>query len=214
MRLYSSLNSNIRNGIITQEGAALCGFKFGNRVQDGCLTNNVNVKIHSCERGIGCTALNNPHVVSIVPIIARADDGSNLEELGVGGGSRDLLQSHELDLGDTATTVELIKLCSENITDDKLRTRTLTLITQVVESDSNRISLKASQSLLNGEEVPLLEVVKLLQQVAGKSTTDEVRRDLPIGSLDGKTRSKYSRATQPLPRLIVRFHMWELPLAY
>ena len=208
MRLYSSLNSSTSSGIIAQEGAVLCGFKCGNKHQEGCLTDNELVKIHSCERGTSCIALNDSHVVSIVPIVTRTQDGSDLEEPGAGGGSGDLLQIHELDLGDTATTVELIKLCSENIADEAVRTRTLTLITQAVASESKRITLEASQSLLDSEEVPLLEVVMLLQRVAGKGVGDEeVRVTLPFTSeTNPDARIRYeSYRTQGLPKVIVSF---------
>ena len=208
MRLYRSLSSSASGGITTQEAAALCGFKCGNRHQEGCLTDDESVRIHSCERGTGCAALADPYVVSIIPILTRAKDESDVEELGVGGGGGDLSQIHELDLGDTTAAVELIKLCSESIVDQKVRTETLTLITRALGSDSKRLVFEASGSLLDGEDVPLLDVINLLQRVAIKNSADgRTNAAFPSSNAipNGRVRRKYSKTAQLLPKVIVRF---------
>ncbi|KIW11372.1 hypothetical protein PV08_10672 [Exophiala spinifera] len=102
------------------EGAALTGSTVGNQQVSGCLTTDTHVKIHSCEPGLPCHAelsrLNN--VKWITPIISRLKDGTEILELGAGGGGGDLYQSSELSLGDSASLEQLGALCLQ-LTDDE-----------------------------------------------------------------------------------------------
>ncbi|KAL5458510.1 hypothetical protein PMIN06_003319 [Paraphaeosphaeria minitans] len=50
------------SGLDVREAPALCGFRNGNRMQPGCLTSQPNVRIHSCERGMGCPVLDHDKV--------------------------------------------------------------------------------------------------------------------------------------------------------
>jgi hypothetical protein len=73
-------------GLEIREAPALCGFKNGNHIQPGCLTSQEDVRIHSCERGIGCSVLDrdrNAKIVHIIPIVTRAN-GVEIAELGAG----------------------------------------------------------------------------------------------------------------------------------
>jgi hypothetical protein len=50
------------SGLDVREAPALCGFRNGNRMQPGCLTSQPDVRIHSCERGMGCPVLDHDTV--------------------------------------------------------------------------------------------------------------------------------------------------------
>src|ERR1700710_2015423 len=64
MRLYQSLRgdlsdkNNLSTCFLTHEGPVLAGYQCGNTPQIGCLTNDINVRIHSCEKGMHCEAIN------------------------------------------------------------------------------------------------------------------------------------------------------------
>ena len=65
-------NTSLRNyGLNVQEAPALCGFMNGNRVQPGCLTSEANVRIHSCERGTGCSVIGHDKVRSAICVHCR-----------------------------------------------------------------------------------------------------------------------------------------------
>lgn len=211
MRLYQALTFKAENGVFAQEGPPLCGFKCGNRYQPGCLTDDASVRLHSCEKGTSCDVIESSPVVWITPIIIRASNGLNVPELGAGGGGGDLLQSHELDLSDTAAAFELVKLCSEKIADAQARSRTLSLISEAFTSSSKILCLDASELDEDLEDMPLEDIADLLERIANRR------------SREGGGRPKYSRErietadtvgeyntllAQSLPNYIVRlsFH--------
>ncbi|KAL9117348.1 MAG: hypothetical protein Q9187_006115 [Circinaria calcarea] len=166
MRLYQALTFKAENGVAAQEGSSICGFKCGNRYQQGCLTDNISVRLHSCEKGTSCRVIEASPVVWITPIITRASNGLSVPELGAGGGGGDLLQSHEIDLSDTAAAFELIKLCSEKIGDTQARSRTLSLITEAITSGGKNLSLDASDITEELEDMPLEDIANLLERIA------------------------------------------------
>ena len=106
MRLYEALrgttNKEQHSGpFIASEGPQLTGYKCGNTPQAGCLTNDENVRLHSCEKGMHCSAIQNKKIVWIKPIVTRTKDEGEIEELGVGGGGGDLAQHQELEVNST-----------------------------------------------------------------------------------------------------------------
>jgi DNA cross-link repair 1C protein len=82
---------------LSKEAPFLVGFTCGNQQQKGCLTLDENVRIHSCEKGVPCVAMQNKPIVWIKPIVARLPTGEELAEVGIGGGGDDLGQEAELD---------------------------------------------------------------------------------------------------------------------
>ena len=79
------------------EGHVLGGFQCGNTPQAGCLTDDISVRIHSCEKGMRCEAIDQ-NTVWIQPIIRRTKSGEEVAEIGIGGGGGDLSRRPELDL--------------------------------------------------------------------------------------------------------------------
>ncbi|KAI1743067.1 hypothetical protein F4680DRAFT_391774 [Xylaria scruposa] len=77
---------------LAKEAAALVGFTCGNSQRDGCLTCDENVRIHSCEKGMGCSVIESKPVVWIRPIVTHLENGRDMMEVGIGGGGEDLAQ--------------------------------------------------------------------------------------------------------------------------
>lgn len=116
MRLYRSLratsatkeNSSPSGPFLAHEGPVLTGYTCGNSPQDGCLTNDLTVRFHSCIRQIDCPALRNKDkVVWIRPIVTRLQDGTEIAEVGIGGGGEDLTREPELVL-DNESVLQII----------------------------------------------------------------------------------------------------------
>ena len=173
--------------MIAPEGPALCGFQCGNRYQPGCLTVDESVRLHTCERGLECDSLKASEVVWITPIITRARDGGEIPELGAGGGGGggDLEPTHQIDLGDSTSTIELMKLCSEKIPDANERARTLSLITRAMASDAKAISLEGFDSVEDLEDMPLEKVTALLQDIAAGKFSHHASREGATWNGDG-----------------------------
>lgn len=166
-RLYSALASSANVAVVPPEGPALCGFQCGNRHQPGCLTEDETVRLHTCERGLECDTVKASEVVWITPIITRVRDGREIPELGAGGGGGDLEPAHLIDLGDSMSAVELMKSCSEKISDAGERARTLSLISKAMASENNAVPLEGFDSVEELEGMSLDKVTTLLQGIAG-----------------------------------------------
>ncbi|RFU25741.1 hypothetical protein B7463_g10594, partial [Scytalidium lignicola] len=115
LKLYQSLGGGINGGdhsslaSKTHDAPALIGYMCGNTFQAGCLTNDCNVRIHSCEKRTNCPALKE-NTVWIRPIVTRNHRGEEMKEVGVGGGLGDLTESSELEVIDTDTITKLLHL--------------------------------------------------------------------------------------------------------
>ncbi|KAI4953698.1 hypothetical protein J4E91_002546 [Alternaria rosae] len=134
------------SGLEIREAPALCGFKNGNHIQPGCLTSHENVRIHSCERGMGCSVLErdtNANIVHIIPIVTRAN-GEEIAELGAGGGKGDLDQKEELESGGMGDVKKLMELCAASINDEQLLAKVTTLFQQTLLGDARGTYLVVS----------------------------------------------------------------------
>ena len=113
LKLYQSLRGNSTDTnnaqFLTSEGRVLAGYQCGNSTQIGCLTNDINVRVHSCEKGLRCESVDE-NTVYIRPIIARNSAGQELGEIGVGGGGGDLSRRPELELDDPLVIDKLLGL--------------------------------------------------------------------------------------------------------
>ncbi|KAI0438178.1 artemis protein [Xylaria telfairii] len=78
---------------LAKEAPALVGFTCGNSQQEGCLTSDEDVRIHSCGKGMGCSVMESKPVVWIRPIVTHLQDGRDVMEVGIGGGGEDLAQT-------------------------------------------------------------------------------------------------------------------------
>lgn len=199
--LYKSLGKVAQKGMPEpREASALIGFTCGNHEKSGCLTAEIQrgVKIHSCERGTGCTVMgNNKDVVYITPIISRTSDGIEIAEVGAGGGHGDLRQTHELEITDLAALEALVKMCREAIKEPEALQQILSLISKAVK-DGGRIPFDVEDlpELDADEDVSVNKVTDIL------GSTIENRSDgkasapvkLPIqGKLPRSIHFPYSR---------------------
>ncbi|KAI6375399.1 hypothetical protein MCOR25_002965 [Pyricularia grisea] len=125
MQLYKSLvtKGNPKDPYATQfqmgpEAAALVGFMCGNTAHPGCLTRDVNVRLHSCEKGNYCKPVQDAEaagtIVHIEPIITRLAGGEEVAEMGIGGGGDDLEREAELDSFSLQDIGGLLQIISEN----------------------------------------------------------------------------------------------------
>ncbi|KAK2599218.1 hypothetical protein N8I77_010989 [Diaporthe amygdali] len=101
MKVYESLRVKLEDDYIylSPEAPALVGFPCGNRFHPGCLTRDPNVKLHSCEKGSGCSIMQNStaaNVVWITPIVAHLRNDNDMVEVGIGGGAGDLQEADQI----------------------------------------------------------------------------------------------------------------------
>lgn len=195
-RIYSSLSSlskrclreagldveesslSIQNGIEIREAAALCGFMNGNHISPGCLTSSENVRIHSCERGMGCSVLDNDkegNIVHIVPIVSR-DGQVEIAEPGAGGGEGDLAQKEDLELS-TCARRKLRGLCHQSITDPDLLSKVLRQLghASVIDSKSADFKLQLHKGRQESEiDLTLQRLVSVLTSNASRESHENV----------------------------------------
>ena len=181
LRLFSGIVENGRDGFGTFEGPALVGYTVGNEDRRGCLTTLSNAKIHSCEPGTACHAvLKKNDVVWVTPIISRLEDGTELLEVGAGGGLGDFHQFPELEIGDIAILQGIATLRAELglkadstgklqaaiVTAQRLGNSSISLEGLGLDLEPE-ISLKDFVSLISGHP-------KLSESVSNKSLMKEV----------------------------------------
>ncbi|GIJ84455.1 hypothetical protein Asppvi_003302 [Aspergillus pseudoviridinutans] len=176
--LYRSLISNSRRAI--NEAPALCGFELGNRFVPGCLSEDENSRVHSCEPGVHCSSVRSKRTVYIMPIVARMEDGTRVPELGAGGGGGDLYQTHELELPDQSSLEQLESLCLEQIRDPKTLSRTREALTEAFESKNKALSLD-SYGMKDVSDIPLQELVQILGR--GRSDKELWSNDVKVSAL-------------------------------
>ncbi len=114
---------------LAPEAPALIGHKYGNNYQKGCLTLDPNVRLHSCEKGMRCPALNK-NTVFITPILARGTNGVELLELGAGGGAGDLEQKPELEIENDVFVQKIVEMF-KNANDDMVKDMKEALLKQL-----------------------------------------------------------------------------------
>ncbi len=164
LNLFSGINENVRDGYTMFDGPALMGFPIGNHSHPGCLGASLDTRLHSCEPGAAChTELKKNNVVWITPIISRMQDGTELLELGAGGGLGDLYQTPELEVLDAPTLNALRVLCRDVLKDKDAFARIDQAIDAMLSSGSTRYSLDGL-GLNIDEDMPLKEFVRLVSK--------------------------------------------------
>jgi len=173
------------SGFEVREATALCGFRHGNHIQPGCLTSHSDVRIHSCERGMGCPVIDHDtqaRVVHIIPIVTRFG-GSEIAELGAGGGKGDLDQKEELDTNDAVDVGKLMELCTKSIKDSGTLSKVLALLQQTLDNGTSTIDLDMDlqkESQENEGDLSLHALVSVLSSHASKSKDSEKRLNKTI----------------------------------
>ncbi|KAI0104476.1 Metallo-hydrolase/oxidoreductase [Daldinia grandis] len=109
LAIKSSDNRYATQTHLTKEAPYLVGFTCGNNQRGGCLTLDEDVRIHSCEKGMGCKVLETKPIVWIQPIVAHLKNGRDMIEVGIGGGGDDLTQKPTLETAGIRALLDLIK---------------------------------------------------------------------------------------------------------
>jgi DNA cross-link repair 1C protein len=164
LRLFSSIAEEKRAGFTTSEVTQLIGFGFGNAYHPGCLSDDRDSRIHSCEPGSPChAALKDQTVVWITPIISRLEDGTELEEIGAGGGGGDLYQTPEIEISNGFTMEALETICEDVVEDAATRTRIFEAFQAAKNSCSRRVSLQGLE--VDGDvELSLKQFARLVSK--------------------------------------------------
>ncbi|KAH7138671.1 beta-lactamase-like protein [Dendryphion nanum] len=191
-RLYGSLSTlkndelyESRRGFDIREASSLCGFRNGNHVQSGILTRQSHVRIHSCERGMGCPVMDqdaDAQVVHIIPIITRAN-GTEIVEIGAGGGKGDLDQKEELDTGGMADMSKLMDLCASKIEDETISSKVMALLQHASNHGKGIIELEGElqqESQNSQEELSLQTLVSILSSHAKKASIKQEKQNRTI----------------------------------
>ncbi|KAL1954603.1 hypothetical protein VTO42DRAFT_898 [Malbranchea cinnamomea] len=176
--LYKSLSSNINHGFGSHEGLYLCGFTLGNAHNPGCLTDEQSARIHSCEPGDVCSTVSSGQSVYITPIVTRTEDGSEVLELGAGGGMGDIYQTHELELPDDSAIKQLIDLCTERISNPTAREAIVTALSDAYASRSKSLSLD-DYGMRGNDEITLAKLVDILSRGSIKQKPSMAKEALP-----------------------------------
>jgi hypothetical protein len=179
-------NRSLReSGLEIREATALCGFRNGNHIQPGCLTSRESVRIHSCERDMGCRVIDHDaeaKVVHIIPVITRSN-GIEIAELGAGGGKGDLDQKEELETGGVAELDKLMELCAATIHDETLLSKILALLHEALGSNDGRVDLEMQLQKASAESqdgLSLQTLISALSANATRSATIEEPRNRTI----------------------------------
>ena len=178
LRLFNGITENGKDGYSMFEGPALTGFSVGNQEQLGCLSTDPNSRLHSCEPGSPChMGLRKRNVVWITPIISRLQDGTELLEIGAGGGGGDLYQTAELDIQDLATLEALQSYANETFQDKTIVARLQDALARASQAGEMRVSLDTLGLGLD-EEVSIKRFVQLMSsttQPDGRQTSREIQ---------------------------------------
>ncbi|KAA8575701.1 hypothetical protein EYC84_004814 [Monilinia fructicola] len=190
IKLYQSLRQEVSDGqlhFLAPEGPVLAGCIVGNSPKEGCLTTDKDVRIHSCEKGMGCSAYEEDDVVLIRPIITRLPSGVEVAEVGIGGGWGDLVPSHEvaMDPDEIKELLEIVFAETDKPTVEDIRR----MLLAELSSNSEAISLDGIPS--GGDHISLKHLGEsLLRKLAQNSNEEpDERRD-------------YSSRNNGLPKLI------------
>ncbi|EER43385.1 DNA repair protein [Histoplasma capsulatum H143] len=179
MGVYQSLATRVASGFGIDEAPFLCGFRLGNSQIPGCLTLDHGTRIHSCEPGMICSTISRGPFVYITPVVSRLNDGSEVPELGAGGGKGDLYQSHELELQDDFTFQQLLNLCSERIQDEEIRTSIIAALSEAHKSKSKSLSLDA-YGIKEDQEISVQQLVSILSRGTTGNLLDPNTVEIPL----------------------------------
>lgn len=162
MRLFDATIEDSKDGYSTLEGPALVGFPVGNSIHPGCLSRDSDTRLHSCEPGMPChRELQHKKVVWITPIISRMTDGTEVLELGAGGGGGDLSQTQELDFTNDFDLQTLELVCKDNDADPATLERICDAIRNAKQVGQPALSLEGL-GLDSDAQVSLREFLKLI----------------------------------------------------
>ncbi|KAI1798803.1 Metallo-hydrolase/oxidoreductase [Daldinia bambusicola] len=143
---------------LSTEAPYLVGFTCGNNQREGCLTLDEDARIHSCEKGISCKAMETKPIVWIQPIVAHLTDGRDMIEVGIGGGGDDLTPKPTLEAESIQALLELFEQEGEALGD---LGRTVTQFLRKALAVSRGVDLDVGKAGLP-EKHSITEIIKSL----------------------------------------------------
>jgi hypothetical protein len=108
-------------------------------------------------------------IVHIIPIITRAN-GTEIAELGAGGGKGDLDQKEELQMGGIADLQKLMELCVKTIQDEQLLSKVLGLLHQSLAQSNDIIDLDMQMRKVGAESQDGLTLQKLVAALSANAS--------------------------------------------
>ncbi|KIY02843.1 uncharacterized protein Z520_01308 [Fonsecaea multimorphosa CBS 102226] len=157
------------------DSAALTGFTVGNSQLPGCLSLDSTARIHSCEPGLECHSeiKKMKNIKWITPIISRLKDGTEIRELGAGGGARDLYPTSELKVEDHASVQQLMSLFASSVDDATSRLNILRALGHFGATGDLSLALEAPDDLGLDEkgQIQLKDFVPFLAKRYGEKET-------------------------------------------
>ncbi|KAL5872409.1 hypothetical protein ACKVWC_008041 [Pyricularia oryzae] len=211
MQLYRSLvtKGNPKDPYATQfhmgpEVAALVGFMCGNTAHPGCLTGDVNVRLHSCEKGNYCKTVRDAEaagtIVHIEPIITRLAGGEEVAEMGIGGGGDDLEREAELDSFALQDIGGLLQIISQNqAIEDSVKIKIKDFLMNAIGTRRN-VSLDMAMGLFDDSNEADLN--KAVDSLACKKFTLTSRLDKALPEKRPAVVTVEDGAEQILPRRV------------
>lgn len=136
--------------------------------------------------------------------MTRTQEGSEVLEVGAGGGLGDLYQINELEFLDDASIQKLIDLCAEHIADPATREVVAAALSDAYTSKNKSLSLD-DYGIRGEDEISLKELVQLLSRGPSsfisdhsnpKATQEKKLPNTIVSSYLHRKRS--SRLTKPL----------------
>jgi hypothetical protein len=95
--------------------------------------------------------------------VTRTQDGSEVAELGAGGGLGDLYQTHELELPDEVSIQQLVNLCAEQISDPESQEAVVRALTEGYSSKSKSLVLD-DYGIKEEDDISLKRLIQLLSR--------------------------------------------------
>ncbi|KAI2768239.1 Metallo-hydrolase/oxidoreductase [Daldinia loculata] len=179
LAIKSSDNRYAAQTHLTKEAPYLVGFTCGNNQREGCLTLDEDVRIHSCEKGMGCKVMETKPIVWIQPIVAHLKNGRDMAEVGIGGGGDDLAQKPTLETEGIRALLELIKQKGEVLGDlEPAITQFLQkalVVSRDVDLDIGRFSFKEEYSfteIVNSLARRVEEIQNPVNKIRGEDQPD------------------------------------------
>ena len=99
----------------------------------------------------------------ITPIVTRTQEGSEVIEVGAGGGLGDLYQTNELEIPDNAAIQQLVDLCAEQIANPTTRATIAAALSDAYVSKYKSLSLD-DYGIRGEDEIPLKKLVQILSR--------------------------------------------------
>ena len=173
MRLYRSLAQSTEH-IPSEESLTLCGFNFGNGRHEGCLTEDPNTRLHTCELGTDCPALDSGKTVYIAPVVTRGNDGVDVPELGAMAGTGDLDLAHEIELSNPAIVNRLLQLCVEHLNDAAASRGITQAITKAARLGKKTISIPSAGLPEDLSDLSIKQIVELVLKAVETPDSPEI----------------------------------------